>query len=60
MKYLISGLGANQGNFAVADGSVKQGSDADLAAAINAHSQSRGGVLDELNLGVLRPNQTTN
>ena len=60
MKYLMSGLDANQGNFAMADGSVKQGTDADLAAAINAHSQSRGGVLDELNLGVLRPNQTTN
>ena len=59
-KYIMSGLDANQGNFAVADGSVKQGADADLAGAIKAHSQSRGGVLDELNLGVLRPNQTTN
>ena len=57
-KYLMNGLDANQGNFAVADGSVKQGSDAELAGAIKAHAESSGGVLDELNLGVLRPNQT--
>jgi hypothetical protein len=59
-KYIMSGLDANQGNFAVADGSVKQGADADLAGAIKAHAESSGGTLDAVNLGVLRPNQTTN
>jgi prepilin-type N-terminal cleavage/methylation domain-containing protein len=57
-KYLMGGLDANQGNFAKADGSVKQGSDADLQTAIKEHKESKGGNLTGYTLGSSRPNQT--
>ena len=58
-KYMMSGLDAGQGNIAKADGSVVQGTDADMQEAIRAHTESEGGVLgSEVNLGVLRPNQS--
>ena len=58
-KYTMNGLDGSQGNIAKADGSVVQGSDADMQEAIRAHTESEGGVLgSEVNLGVLRPNQS--
>ena len=58
-KYTMSGLDAGQGNIAKADGSVVQGGDTDMQEAIRAHTESEGGVLgSEVNLGVLRPNQS--
>jgi hypothetical protein len=56
--YLMNGLEANQGNYSLADGSIKQATDTDLKEAIQAHLDSDGGVLTEKNAAVLRPNQT--
>jgi len=49
-------LDASQGNYALADGSVVLGTDADLSSAIQAHFNDGGGVLVEKNAAVLRPN----
>ena len=58
-KYTMNGLDGGQGNIAKADGSVVQGGDTDMQEAIKAHTDSDGGVLgSEVNLGVLRPNQS--
>jgi hypothetical protein len=54
----MNGLDASQGNYALADGSVVQGTDADLSSAIQAPLSDEGGVLTEKNAAVLRPNIT--
>ena len=56
--YLMNGLDASQGNHALTDGSVLQGTDADLSSAIQAHLNDGGGVFAEKNAAVLRPNIT--
>lgn len=56
-QYLMSGLDASEGAYGLADGSVKQASDAEFANAIRRHMESDGGILTEKNAGVLRPNQ---
>ena len=53
----MNGLDGSRGNIAKADGSVVQGSDADMQEAIRAHTESGGVLGSEVNLGVLRPNQ---
>ena len=56
-KYLMSGLDADQGNYALTDGSVKQATDVVLSAAIKASFNSRGGTLTRQTAGIMRPNQ---
>mgnify|MGYP001181261460 CR=1 FL=1 len=55
-RYLMSGLDDDQGNFSLSDGSVKMGSNADLAAAVAAHAQAKGGNLSSQTSAVIRPN----
>ncbi len=55
--YLMNGLDASQGSYGLADGSVKQSTDAEFASAIRQHMESLGGTLDQGNAGVLRPTQ---
>ena len=54
----MNGLDASQGNYALADGSVVQGTGVDLSSAIQAPLCDGGGVLTEKNAVVLRPNTT--
>ena len=54
-KYLMSGLDDAQGNFSLADGSVVQGTDGDLQAAISAYGTSEAGVSSAPNYQVSRP-----
>ncbi len=54
----MNGLDASQGNYALADGCVVQGTDADLSNAIQAPLSDGGGVLTEKNAVVLRSNTT--
>tara|TARA_B100000519_G_C14191968_1_gene413562 strand:+ start:83 stop:250 length:168 start_codon:yes stop_codon:yes gene_type:complete len=54
----MNGLDASQGNYALAEGSVVQGTDVDLSSAIQAPLNDGGGVLTEKNAAVLRPNIT--
>ena len=56
--YLMNGLDASQGNHALTDGSVLQGTDADLSSAIQAHLNDGGGVFAEKTAAVRRPNIT--
>ena len=56
--YSMIGLDASQGNYALADGSVVQGTGVDLSSAIQAPLCDGGGVLTEKNAVVLRPNTT--
>ena len=55
--YLMNGLDASQGSFGLADGSVKQASDAEFSSAIQQHLESEGGTLGNKNAAVLRPTQ---
>ena len=55
-NYVMSGLDASQGNYATSDGSVVQGSDADLTAAATAHMASSGGTLEQATGGFMRMN----
>ena len=54
----MNGLDASQGNYALADGSIVQGTDVDLSSAIQAPLSDGGGVLTEKNAAVLHPNTT--
>ena len=54
-KYLMSGLDDDQGGFSLADGSVSQASDGELAAAIDAFGKSDAGVTSDANYYVSRP-----
>ena len=54
----MNGLDASQGNYALADGSIVQGTDVDLSSAIQAPLSDGGGVLTAKNAAVLRPNTT--
>jgi len=54
----MNGLDASQGNYALTEGSVLQGTDADLSSAIQAPLSDGVGVLTEKNAAVLRPNIT--
>ena len=54
-KYLMSGLDDDQGGFSLADGSVSQASDGELAAAIDAYGKSDAGVSSVPNYHVTRP-----
>ena len=54
----MNGLDASLGTHALTDGSVLQGTDADLSSAIQAHLNDGGGVFAEKNAAVLRPNIT--
>lgn len=54
-KYTMSGYDAAQGNYSLADGSVVQGTDGDLQAAISAYGTSEAGVSSEPNYQVSRP-----
>ena len=54
----MNGLDASQGNYALADGSVVQGTDLDLGSVIQAPLSDGGGVLTAKNAVVLRPNIT--
>ena len=57
-QYLMSGLGANQGQIGMADGSVKQANDQDLKDAVRNHLADDSGVLGGVdNAAVIRPNQ---
>ena len=51
----MNGLDASQGNYALADGSVVQGTGVDLSSAIQAPLCDGGGVLTEKNAAVLPP-----
>ena len=53
--YCMSGLDANQGNHALADGSTVQGADADIAAAIAKHMLATGGTLTDQTSATMRP-----
>jgi len=56
-RYLMTGLGASQGQFGLADGSVKQATDEDLRTAVKNHLDGDEGVLGGVdNAAVLRPN----
>ena len=46
----MNGLDASQGNYALADGSVVQGTGVDLSSAIQAPHSDGGGVLTEKTL----------
>ena len=54
-KYAMGGLDADQGTFALTDGSVKQSSSAELAGAVKAHALSSGGTLTRQTTGIMRP-----
>ena len=56
-KYLMSGLRADQGTYALTDGSVKQSTSAELGAAVAASFASTGGTLTRQTAGIMRPNQ---
>jgi len=56
-KFTMGGLDADQGTFALSDGSIKQCSSADLGTAIKAHAISDGGTLGQQTLGIMRPTQ---
>ena len=56
--YSMIGMDASQGNYALADGSVVQGTGVDLSSAIQAPHSDGGGVLTEKNAVVLRSNTT--
>lgn len=56
-RYLMTGLGASQGQYGLADGSVKQATDEDLRTAVKNHLDGDEGVLGGVdNAAVLRPN----
>ena len=56
--YLMNGMDASQGTYALSDGSVKQATDGDLSSAVKAHMDSDGGILSGgKNAAVLRPNR---
>ena len=56
--YSMNALDASQGNYALADGRVLQGTDVDLSSVIQAPLSDGGGVLTAKNAVVLRPNIT--
>ena len=51
----MNGLDASQGNYALADGSVVQGTGVDLSSAIQAPHSDGGGVLTEKNAASSTP-----
>jgi len=53
--YLLAGLDASQGQFGRADGSVVQGSDSDLTAAVVKHMAAEGGTLTQQTGAIQRP-----
>ena len=56
-KYLMNGLEASQGTYALSDASIKQSNDAELAAAVRASYASTGGTLSTQTAGIMRPTQ---
>jgi len=56
-KFTMGGLEADQGTYALTDGSVKQSSSAELAGGVKAHALSTGGTLTRQTLAVMRPTQ---
>ncbi len=53
--WYMSGLDADQGNYALSDGSVKQANSADYTAAVKAHLEGEGGVLTESHAAAMVP-----
>ena len=56
-KFTMGGLDADQGTYALTDGSVKQSSSAELAGGAKAHASSTGGTLTRQSLSIMRPTQ---
>jgi prepilin-type N-terminal cleavage/methylation domain-containing protein len=56
-RHAMAGLGASQGQITLADGSVRQTTDAGLAQAIKAHAGSHGGSYLGVNENFTRPTQ---
>ena len=56
-NYATAGLGASQGQFVRADGSVKLGNNADLASVVHAHGSATGGMFKGINENLTRPTQ---
>ena len=56
-NYGTAGLGASQGQFVRADGSVKLGNNADLASVVHAHGAATGGMFKGVNENLTRPTQ---
>ena len=54
-KYIMSGLEASQGTYAITDGSIVQANDGDLGAAIKASYRSSGGTLTTQTSSIMRP-----
>ena len=53
--WYMSGLDADQGNYALSDGSVKQANSADYTAAVKAHLEGEGGVLTKSHAAAMVP-----
>jgi|ETNmetMinimDraft_21_1059911.scaffolds.fasta_scaffold30285_2 prepilin-type N-terminal cleavage/methylation domain-containing protein len=53
--YVISGLDADQGNYALADGATKQGTNTDVQDAVKSHMASTGGTLTTQSAAAMRP-----
>ena len=56
-NYATAGLGASQGQFVRADGSVKLANNADLASVVHAHGAATGGMFNGINENLTRPTQ---
>lgn len=55
-KYVMSGLDADQGNYALSDGSTKQSNNVEFAEAVKKHMAVTGGTLTQQNTALMRPN----
>ena len=53
--FVMNGFGAAEGNFSLADGSVKQSTDSDLLISIKLHKESFGGTLSRQTTAIARP-----
>jgi prepilin-type N-terminal cleavage/methylation domain-containing protein len=56
-KFAMSGLDADQGNYALTDGSVKQATSGDLGSGVKDSFNSSGGTLTRQTASIMRPNQ---
>ena len=55
-QYLMTGLGAGEGQVGLADGSVKQANDENLRSAVRDHLEGDGGMLGGVdNAAIIRP-----
>jgi len=55
VHYMMNGLDADQGNYLLSDGSVKQANNVTLKEAIQRHMLVTGGTLTQQNTALMRP-----